>query len=129
MKTEDQEKKIELAKAPIAKSPEGVLVIKLEFYEYLYAYDLADVRTSRISNQEIIKDTTEFFRTVAELSAQDNLNVQKCLAFVTTKYPHVMTGFYDFTIDLVNLTPEEIKDCLAQEDMKFTFIKNPDYEG
>ncbi len=131
MKKTDKENELEMVKAIHAKNPSGALAIDLEFYEHQKGDDftvlMGDICAGRISTNSAMEGTLQVVSTIAELAAKDFLNVQNCFGFLRAKYPHALITFSDFTIGVENLTPDEIKDCLAQANLKFTYYENPEH--
>lgn len=129
MKTRCTPEEQQILKSIYGKNPNGVLAIECEFYELVKEYftiDLVEVCTGRVSNDSVVEESLKLVRQVGELANNDLLNMQKCIAFVKTNYPHALFSIEEFMISLNNLSPDEIKHCLAQEDMNFVYYEAPE---
>jgi len=109
------------------RSPNGVLVIKGSFYEYLMEHDseitIEDVCSNRSSNKTVVTHSTTLLTTLIRLASKDVVNFRRSFAYVKKNYPHAIFSFDAFTIAVENLFPEEIKDCLGQKGMSFKYYK------
>jgi hypothetical protein len=72
----------------------------------------------------VVKETVEGIQIVIVLAEKDALNIIRCFAFISEKYPHAIFSGEDFSIGVDNLTSVEIDDCLSQKDLKFTYYKD-----
>lgn len=107
------------------KNPGGCLVIDSEFDTYLnqsdFTYLLPDVISGEASNEMVINDTVSALREGINFAKRDALNIRRCAAFIRNKFPQAIFTCYNFSIGVENLTPDEIKLCLEQDGLKFTY--------
>ena len=103
------------------------LWINLDFYEYLQEADPGhlpwDIAAGKVSQTEVITEAEKFLETVANLAAYDRANMKKCVSFLGEKFPHAIVSLSDYSMDVSNLTKEEIAECLNQKDLTFYFCE------
>lgn len=110
------------------KDPHGLLAIEAEFESYVSLYDpphsLRNVVSGKIPSGKVAAEKIAAIRKVVRLARRDELNMRRCTAFVRRNFPHAIFSSGDFTIGVNNLSAEEIKRCMKQRGMKFTYYKN-----
>ncbi|HTH55715.1 MAG TPA: hypothetical protein VL728_06685 [Cyclobacteriaceae bacterium] len=110
------------------KNPKGLLVIESEFEIYLTNYEsrllLPDVVIGKLSNLKVVFHSIAATQKVIRLAQRDISNIRKCSSFILWKFPHAYFSSGDFSIGVHNLSPAEIKRCMAQKGMRFTYYDN-----
>lgn len=129
MKRHVRGKKLEaMLEEILQKRPRGVLVIESEFEIYLtndnFEYLLPEVVSGRVSNRKVIAGSIAAMKKLVRLAQEDISNIRKCASFVQRKFPHAFFCCGNFSIDIHNLSSEEVQKCLDQKGMKFTYYDN-----